>query len=190
MKKFAKTIRIITLPPITAIILLTILYISSKDIMNNIWSYLIGIFALGIMPFLAYPIQRFFKIFKGDMRKGERTLAIIFSIVGYFIGFILAYVLKAPSLEKALYFTYVISGTSIALFSFFFKINASGHACGVAGPLTAMVYILGWWYAFLLILLVIVFWSSIYLKRHTFFQLILGSAFSILTFLLSVIIYI
>ena len=65
----------------------------------------------------------------------------------------------------------------LALTSRFPKLRASGHACGVSGPLTVLIYLHGLrWLAPGLAVLAAMFWSSITLGRHTLRQLLLGAA--------------
>jgi membrane-associated phospholipid phosphatase len=60
----------------------------------------------------------------------------------------------------------------------FWKIST--HSAGVAGPVTALVYVFGLWFAPLFIFLIPVFWARIKLKAHTPLQLIAGIVVAIL----------
>jgi len=188
MKKFAKVIRIITVAPILAFTLINILYFLVPGSFNGILDYLIAIFTLVIMPILAYPVQRKFRIIKGDPRTSERQLAIVFSVIGYSIGIVAALMLNVPYIEKLIYSTYLISGVSIAILSAVFKVEASGHMCGVSGPIAILIYLFGIEFLFLLLFPVAVIWSSLVLKRHTVPQLLLGASIPIMTFLILIVI--
>lgn len=72
----------------------------------------------------------------------------------------------------------------LALTFRFPKLRASGHACGVSGPLTVLIYLHGLrWLAPGLAVLAAMFWSSIPLGRHTLRQLLLGAAAPAVIFL-------
>jgi len=188
MKKIAKIIRIVTVAPILALMLINILYFWVPGSFNGILDYLIAIFTLVIMPILAYPVQKKFKIIKGDPRTSERQLAIVFSVIGYSIGIVAALMLNVPYVEKLIYSTYLISGVSIAILSAVFKVEASGHMCGVSGPIAILIFLFGIEFMFLLLFPIAVIWSSLVLKRHTFPQLMLGATIPVFTFLILIII--
>lgn len=189
MKALAKVTRILTMPPIMALGLILILYFSELDIFNNCIDLLILILFIVIIPPFAYPLQKKFVIFKGDMRVQERKLAIIFSFVSYAILLIYALFYKTTFLYKVVSTTYFISGLLIFISSFISKNNASGHMCGVCGPVALSFYFLGEKWSIAFILLVFVGWSSLYLKRHTFVQLIRGSLIPIIGLLMSIVIF-
>lgn len=187
MKKFAKMIRVLTVAPVYAFLLLTVLHFTDKAFMG--YFYLIGLFTLVVLPLLAYPIQDKFNIIKGDKRSSERKLAIIFSVIGYIIGFLVSVILSHDNLEKIVYLTYLFSVSLIFINTFVLKINASGHMCGVVGPIIAMIYVYGEIFYVLFIVLILVVWSSLYLKRHKKSELLLGSVIPILSLFISIIIF-
>lgn len=188
IKKLAKFIRVITVAPIMAFILINLLFFFSKESIGLI-NYFIAIFSLVVFPLLAYPVQDYFTIIPGEKRKAQRTLAIIFSIIAYIVGLFLAIILKASSIEKIMFLTYLLSGVLIAVFSFGLKINGSGHMCGLAGPIALIVYVFGPTYIVLVFLLLFVLWASLYLKRHSLIELIIGSIIPIIALIISVIIF-
>ena len=190
MKKTAKIIRIITVAPIMAFILINALYFFKKGSFINLMDYLIAIFSLVILPLLAYPIQNKYNVIPKEKRTAQRILAIIFSIIGYILGFVLSLILRLPVIQKTVYFTYLLSGILIALFSFVLNINASGHMCGLTGPIATIVYAFGPYYIFLVFFLGFVIWSSLKLNRHSLLELILGSLIPIVSLIISIIIFV
>lgn len=171
----AKWIRTLTVPPVMAIILSTVLYIAlGTTAFANGAHYFEAVFTLGILPLLAYPLCRLIPMFKKKGRKFERNLAIVFSVAGYISGTLLICLTNGTKISKILFFTYLISGIITALLSFVFKFKASGHTCGVSGPIAMIVYCFGPIYLLLYALLVPIFVSSLKLKRHTLTQLIAG----------------
>ena len=93
-----------------------------------------ALFFLSIFPTLAYPLQRCFKKYKDRGREGQRSLAMIFSFVGYLLGTVMAFVFSAPIEVKIIYIEYLLCGIGMVLLNKVFKVKASGHACGIVGP--------------------------------------------------------
>ncbi len=177
MQKVYKIIRVATIPPIMAASLFIILGAFSKlDWIDAI----LGVFFIGILPVLSYPLQRFIPYYKDKGRDGQRNLAMVFSVAGYIIGCILAAIFNAPYTVILIYLDYLLSGILITVFNKLFHLKASGHACGIVGPIAMLVYF-GLYIpaAIGALLTVLVFISSIKMKRHTFLQLLGGSAITI-----------
>lgn len=178
MNKVYKIIRVATVPPIMASALFIILGAYRT---LGLVDTLLGILFLGILPILSYPLQRFIPYYKDKGREGQRNLAIIFSVVGYILGCVLALIFDAPlNTVVFIYLDYLISGVLIAVFNKLFHLKASGHACGIVGPVAMLIY----WGLYIpaavgAVLTVFVFISSIKMKRHTFLQLVGGSAITV-----------
>lgn len=115
-------------------------------------------------------------------RKFERTVALIFSVTGYFMGAAFAFFGGGVQVEKVMFATYLCSGLLLAILSFIFKYRASGHACGVAGPVAMLTAYLGAAFLPAALLLVPIGISSVRLGRHTVLQVIIGSAVSVVSF--------
>ena len=177
MEKVFKIIRKITIPPVFAVALLIIVYISHTNYFGSVW-YLFGaLFFLSILPTLAYPLQRFFKKYKDRGREGQRSLAMIFSFAGYLLGTVTAFVASAPIELKIIYLEYLLCGIGMLLLNKVFKVKASGHACGIVGPVLLFVYFGLYIPAIIGAAIVLpVYISSVRTKRHTLPQLIGGSA--------------
>jgi hypothetical protein len=89
-------------------------------------------------------------------------------------------------MQWTIYLVYFISGLLIILFNKFLKIRASGHACGIVGPLVLATYFLGYQGIITGILIfVLVCWSSLKLKRHTLTQLLWGGLIPLIALLLT-----
>ena len=174
MNKVYKIIRVATVPPIMASVLFIVL--GAYGILGWI-DTLLGILFLGILPILSYPLQRFIPYYKDKGREGQRSLAIVFSVAGYILGCVLALIFQAPlNTVLFIYLDYLISGVLIAIFNKLLHLKASGHACGIVGPVAMLAY----WGLYIpaaigAVLTVFVFISSIKMKRHTFLQLVGGS---------------
>ena len=100
----------------------------------------------------------------------------IFSFVGYLLGTIIAFVFSAPVQLKTIYLEYLLCGVGMLLLNKVFKIKASGHACGIVGPVFLLLYF-GLYIPAIIgtVLIVPVYISSIRTKQHTASQLIVGS---------------
>lgn len=178
MNKVYKIIRVATVPPIMASLLFIVL--GAYGTLNWI-DALLGVLFLGVLPILSYPLQRFIPYYKDKGREGQRNLAIVFSVAGYILGCVLALIFEAPlNTVVFIYLDYLISGVLIAVFNKLFHLKASGHACGIVGPVAMLVY----WGLYIpaavgAVMTVFVFISSIKMKRHTFLQLVGGSLITI-----------
>ena len=176
MNKIAKLIRRFTVPPIFAAGLLITVYAVFPTYFGSPWHLLAGLFFLALLPTLAYPMQKHIPHFKDRGREGQRSLAMLFSFTGYLLGTVVTLLAKAPSELLALYLAYLLCGIGMLLLNKIMKIKASGHACGIVGPIILLYYFGLFIPATLGLMLVIpVFISSITTKQHTAPQLLCGS---------------
>src|SRR5690554_6737245 len=125
INKFAKIIRIISLPPFVVSILSIILY--QSHVFSNITDGLLIILFLGIIPAGAYPLSYIIPNIKAKERSGQRKLAFILSLVGYSLGLIYALVNKLDTNLIFIYLTYFISLVILTFVNKVIKIKASGH---------------------------------------------------------------
>lgn len=181
LKKVAKLIRAISIPPIVVSILVVILLITNT-ITNNLDGLLIFIF-LGFIPLLAYPLAYLIKPIRKMGREGQRNMAFILSIIGYTAGFIYGLVANIEHSLQVMYLTYFISVLVLVFINKVLKIRASGHMTSITGPLVSLVYFIGFGALIpCLFFYALVFWSSLYLKRHTKQQMILGTLIVLASF--------
>ena len=100
----------------------------------------------------------------------------IFSAVGYLLGTLTAFLTGAPAELKILYLEYLLCGIAMLVLNKVFKLKASGHACGIVGPVLMMLYFRMFIPAVAGMFLILpVFVSSLKTKRHTAPQLLGGS---------------
>lgn len=188
MNKTAKAIRILTVAPVMALVMLLVLYLRNPLLFGGRVHFAFSVLFLVVFPLLGYPLQPLIKKYKGKGREGQRMLAIDFAVSGYIGGCLSAVLLHAPKSVWIIYLSYLLSGILIMLSSKLLHFKASGHACGVAGPFALLVYF-GQPFGFCGIpVLALVFLSSLQMKRHTVLQLICGTAVPIVA--LSIIILI
>ncbi|WP_350343148.1 hypothetical protein PRVXT_002429 [Proteinivorax tanatarense] len=184
--KVAKIIRLITVVPIMALFTLVTLYRVNPDIFLGTYQYALSIIFLTALPLSAYLLQKILPRFRHKGREGQRNLAIVMGVLGYLFGIIWA--VSAHTTEELLlvYLIYFFSGIGILLFNKALKIRASGHACGVAGPILILTYFIGTKALLSLLVLLSVFWASIKTKRHTLSQLVWGSVIPIFALIIAV----
>lgn len=115
MARIFKVIRKITVPPIFAAALLITVYIFHTSYFGSIWHLIGALFFLSALPTLAYPLQRYFKKYKDRGREGQRSLAMIFSFVGYLLGTLTAFVFSAPAELKLICLEYLLCGIGMLL---------------------------------------------------------------------------
>lgn len=179
MKKIFMVIRKITVPPIFAMAFLIVIYFMKPYIFTSVGQLICGIFFLGILPLLGYPLQKYIPYFKEKGREGQRSLAMIFSVAGYLLGTFIVFIKRASSELCIIYLEYLFSGIIMLLFNRVFHLKASGHACGITAPVLFSVYFSMFIPAVIGGLLVIpVLVSSIQTKRHTMPQLLGGCMIS------------
>ncbi|MGN1319531.1 MAG: hypothetical protein ACI4U6_00290 [Acutalibacteraceae bacterium] len=176
MQKALYFIRKITTPPILATAFLLVLYFIQPYVFRSVWQLICGILFLGVLPILGYPLQKYIPYFKDKGREGQRILAMIFSVAGYLLGIITVAFAKASAELYVIYLEYLLSGIVILLLNKIFHFKASGHACGILGPVALLCYF-GLYIEALcgLLITVLVYFSSLKTKRHTLPQLIGGS---------------
>lgn len=109
VNKIHKMIRILTVAPFMAIITLSILLIFRKEVYPNLWYYLFSLCFLGLLPLLAYPLQRFIPPFKNQGRRGQRNLAIVFAVIGYILGCIVGLFASYTKELWLIYLEYLLS---------------------------------------------------------------------------------
>ena len=186
---FAKIIRIISVPPVMITFLLVILNTTRPDIFRNNVEVLTSIILLGIVPVLAYPFQLLSSSLEDKGRIMQRKLAFIFSLIGYATALLWAILVHTSKELLMICATYFISVVILTFFNKVLKKRASGHACSITGPLVFLIYLVDWKLIFpCIIIAMLIFWSSLYLQRHTKTDLFYGVLSTLLAFALSFII--
>lgn len=181
----AKAIRTLTVAPIVAAVTVTILYFHDPALFGGLHQYVLALVFLTALPLSAYPLQPLVPGFKGKGREGQRNLAIVMAVVGYVCGVVFAAVSGATQTVWLIYLTYMVSGVGIVLFNKVLKIRASGHACGIAGPIALLYVYIGPLALFGVLVLVAAIAASLGMKRHTLPQMICGSLISLVSLALS-----
>lgn len=105
--------------------------------------------------------------------KEDRLYPLSWILLSYLLGVIVLFIISAPPVITVLMFCY-FSNTLVVLFiSLFWKISI--HSVGVAGPVVFLIYVFGYPGLIFLLLVPLVMWSRLFLKRHTVSQVIVGA---------------
>lgn len=182
-EKFAKAIRVVTTAPVFAAILTTLLYLLLPDGFASFQHYLAALGCLVALPLLAYPVSYAVPCLRKKGRDAQRTLAVIFSVIGYIAGFLIGVLCGGTATEKVLFGTYLISGIGIALCTAL-RFKASGHACGCSGPIAMLAVFASPWFLTGYMLLAPVVWASKRLGRHSAVQMLVGAVIPVVAMLL------
>lgn len=171
----AKILRILFLPQLLVCIVIALLHDQFPT-----GHAAVALLTLCAFPLLAYLACRCIPKLHRQGRPMQRKMAVAFSVLGYAAGLLFAFAAHGTPTEQFVYLTYSLCGLLIAASTRLFGLKASGHACGVAGPVVILALRKSLWYLLGLAALVPVFLSSLALKRHTLRELVLGSAYAVL----------
>lgn len=170
---FAKLIRILTVPPFMAEMLILVLYFRKNAFSG--FGLPVSLFSLCVLPALSYVLWLTVPALKKDGRASQRRTAVICSVIGYILNTVYILISGAGGSERLAVFTYLFSGVITAILSFVFHIKSSGHACGVSGPAFLLSITVHPAFLLLYLLLIPVIFSSLKLRRHTMSELMLGA---------------
>ncbi len=175
MEKVYKVIRVITVAPVLALIMAGLTAGRCEGIFPSTWHLAYSMFFLGILPLLAYPLQKYIPAYKDQGREGQRNLAILFAVAGFTMGCVMSFAFPASDGLWVIFLEYFCGALAVLIFNKGFHIRLSGHACGALAPVALFLYF-GLYGAAAAgtVLAVLVFVASIETKRHTFFQLLGG----------------
>ena len=181
LQRIAKTIRFITVPPVVVTAELLLLYFF-EDVFPEMLDFWLALICLAIVPVLAYPLQRIVPAFRKGGQKMQRKLAFILSPLGYIAAVVCSVVRDA--IPNLLYISvvYLVSVVFLLLFNKLSPWRASGHGCSLCGSVFLPCLFMGW-QAFIpgAFFFGAAFWASIYLKRHTVREFLLGACCSALS---------
>lgn len=185
--KVARVISTLFVPPSFTIIVFTFLafYLENdteKRIVTLSVAYLMG-FAAPIILFLYLRKRKM--IVDGDASiKEERTLPFSIAIIFYLIGLVVLISFKVNILTIAFWFCYISNTLITILINKYWKISA--HAMGAAGPFAAISFLFGLSAVYFSIIILLVGWSRIKLKCHTFAQVAAGILLAFFSTLLQI----
>lgn len=185
-KKLALGISIVTVVPMMALLAILGLYLKDFSFyqQEELWVIWCIVF-LVIIPSSTYIFSNYLPKFKEKGRKWERNFAFLMGIIGQVIGFTGAWYFNSPQGVKTLFMVYLVAGVLLSFTNFIIGKKASGHACGVAGPITFMAFVFGPKVGLAFFLMPVIFWSRLKLQRHSVSELVLGTLIGIMATIIS-----
>ena len=189
--RLAKTISTFTNPPIICIPLFIIICLTLS--INDLWQFplleLISIVFASVLPMaiILYWAKR-----SGNdndiSKRQDRPIPLIIGTVSYFIGFLISLYLGLNDFLTFLFLCYTVNTFIVMLITTRWKISI--HTTGLAGPVCALIMLLGPVGALFALLYPILIWSRVTLKKHTMAQAIAGGVFGFFMTALEMYLYI
>ena len=185
--KIAKSIRIVTVPPVLAAVMLLILHGRYGGAFASDHELIAAVLLLAVTPMLAYPVAA---VCKGrDRRKTERKLAFLFNLIGYLCALLSGLIFHYSHMLMTIFAAYAAAVVLLTLLNRLTAIRASGHACSCVLPYLFLVRWLEPWVLLILVpLYAAEFWASVELKRHTVPEFLWGSMVAAVSFTLSLLV--
>lgn len=178
-RKAAELISNLTHPPLLSIpvfLSLNYYFLNFKEFLLISFT---SIFFSALLPIMTIVIWSKKEKIDFDMpAKENRNVPLIIGIFIYFTGFLVLMALNAPLITSALMFCYFSNSLIVYFINKHWKISV--HSMGVAGPTTALIFAFGPAGSILGLILPLVMWSRVYLKRHTITQVIAGAVLGFL----------
>lgn len=172
----AKLIRIVTVPPVMAAVLVIALWFEKSGVIQSGTEAVFSLLFLAVLPLLAYPLSAALPSLRMRGRNGQRSLAFALSVLGYICSWLYGALFIRRGTLMLIYGTYLFSVAILLLFNGLLKLRASGHACSVVGPMIMIVYFIGFGWALpCAAVYAASFWASVVSKRHTVKEYLLGS---------------
>lgn len=131
-------------------------------------------FAVVIPIIIAYSWIKSNKLELDLPNKEDRVRPLFWILLSYLLGVVVLFAISAPLVITVLMFCYFSNTLVVLLISLFWKISI--HSVGVAGPVAFLIYVFGYLGLIFLLLIPLVMWSRLFLKRHTCNQVIAGAS--------------
>ena len=190
VKILAKAIRVITVPPLLIGVLLVALYLYPSGVFHSLTSLILSVTFLAVIPAISYLVWAIIPSLRKGGRASQRKLAFVFSILGYLGGVVYALTAEISRGLTIILCTYCVSVVILTLINKLTIFRASGHGCGVTGPLLLPAYFVNpFWIIPSLFGLLLVYLSSLALKRHNLKELVAGSSAALLSFLFCLVLF-
>ena len=174
-KKLAKLISFILDGSVLALpIFLSVFFMSGENILLRWPSLLISLMFLAIIPYsFILILYRKGKICDIHMpKRKERILPLLFINLSVFTGFTIMFFINPNGLFYSLYLVYLIGLPLLSIITVFWKI--SFHTSYVTIFSFALVAVYGKWAALSALLIPVIIWARVELKRHTIAQAFSG----------------
>jgi membrane-associated phospholipid phosphatase len=179
--RFARYISNILAPVVISLPLVVLVaFYRARDLATALLYALITLFFLSLAPAMYVLIGvRQGKISDLEIsNRSERAGPFLFGIMSTIIGLFILLFTNAPKNLETLLFITGISGIIMTLTTLWWKISV--HASSLAGAATILTALYGMVMLPVYLLVVLVGWSRVVLRRHTVAQVVVGSLLSIL----------
>lgn len=131
-------------------------------------------FAVAVPSIIAYTWIKNNNLELDMPNKEDRVRPLFWILLSYLLGVVVLFAISAPIVITVLMFCYFSNTLVVLLISLFWKISI--HSVGVAGPVAFLIYVFGYPGLIFLLLIPLVMWSRLFLKRHTRNQVIAGAS--------------
>lgn len=108
----------------------------------------------------------------------QRIASFVLMMFSYPLGWLVLSSINSPRIFTAIAATYTFVTLGLIVFNLLLRYKASGHAAGVGGPVTSMIYLYGAIAMPLLALLPLVTWARLAAKGHNLWQTVVGAVLS------------
>ncbi len=166
--------------PVLSGLLITFLYLRLPSVESNaLMGYLWAMVFVCLIPlsslFFYIPVKN--EEMQTTMHR-QRVASFILMMVSYPAGWLVLSLTHAPQIFIAVAATYTFVTLGLIFFNLLLHYKASGHAAGVSGPVTSMIYIFGVIATPLLALLPLTIWARLAAKGHNLRQTVVGAVLS------------
>jgi hypothetical protein len=146
---------------------------------NRLKGYLLALVFISAVPLLSLMAYIPYKAEPHEKTvHRQRMASFALMAVSFPMGWAVLTNLPAPAIYTAMLETYTFVTLGLMIFNLIFHYKASGHAAGVSGPVTTLLYLYGMLAAPVLLLLPLVTWARMAAKGHDFWQLVVGGVLS------------
>lgn len=179
-QRAALTISYILMPTTFAVVAFPLLVFLTPQNSDRAVIVVVSVLFGAVLPFLyLLLLLRRQRVTRLDVPvREQRTIPYLVTVVIYFAGSVLLYVLGASVIVYALMLCYATNTLVISAINTRWKISA--HAMGASGPLTALAVTFGWLVLPFFLIVPIVAWARVELKAHTRAQVVAGAFLGII----------
>lgn len=137
--------------------------------------FIITVIFFVVVPFLSMIILKMLnKIKSFDVfERQKRIFPMILMVISYSIGFLILSSFEAPIILRALMLCYIVNTFIVLIITFWWKVSI--HALAISGPIVALHFFFGNIIIPFYLLIILVGYSRVILKRHTVAQVYVGS---------------
>ena len=174
-RTWATAISNVTMPPIIALLTFALINYTVSTGLSFVALMLLTIFFAVLMPLsiLIFWARRTHAPDLDISGMTERNQPLLVATASFFTGTVVLLLIQAPALTTTIMLGYSVGTLFIFLVNLRWKISA--HSMGISGPTVVLLFVFGPWGVLLGLLIPLVIWSRVYLKKHTLAQALVGS---------------